>query len=53
MVIAHKKNPPKHGEELFLDLLEDFTDDEETQFADALVYIIGGFHTTGNGKNIN
>ncbi|XP_060554899.1 cytochrome P450 20A1-like [Ruditapes philippinarum] len=48
MVKHRKENPPEHGEELLLDLLLDYTDDEELQSADALVYVIGGFHTTGN-----
>ena len=48
MVSHRKKNPPKHGEELLLDILLDYTEDEELQLSDGLVYVIGGFHTTGN-----
>ena len=47
-----KENPPQHGEELLLDLILDYTDDEELQFSDALIYVIGGFHTTGTGTFI-
>ncbi|KAH3717277.1 cytochrome P450 20A1-like [Dreissena polymorpha] len=43
-----KRNPPRAGEELFLDVLMEYTEDEEVQFCDALVYTIGGFHTAGN-----
>ena len=49
MVKHRKENPPQHGEELLLDLILDYTDDEELQFSDALTFVIGGFHTTGNG----
>ncbi|KAH3778215.1 hypothetical protein DPMN_179669 [Dreissena polymorpha] len=45
-----KRNPPRAGEELFLDVLMEYTEDEEVQFCDALVYTIGGFHTAGNCK---
>ena len=48
MVSHRKKNPPKHGEELLLDILLDYTEDEELQLSDGLAYVIGGFHTTGN-----
>ncbi|XP_053373354.1 cytochrome P450 20A1-like [Mercenaria mercenaria] len=48
MVQHRKDDPPQHGEELLLDLMLDYTDDKELQNADALAYVIGGFHTTGN-----
>ncbi|KAL4222448.1 hypothetical protein ACF0H5_018487 [Mactra antiquata] len=48
VVKKRKEDPPKHGEELLVDLLIDYTDDVEIQNCDALVYVIGGFHTTGN-----
>ena len=43
-----KKNPPKKGEHLLIDLLIDHSADEETLICDTFVYIVGGFHTTGN-----
>ncbi|XP_052251216.1 cytochrome P450 20A1-like [Dreissena polymorpha] len=42
-----KKSPPQHGEELLIDLLLD-KEDPDVTFYDSLVYVIGGFHTTGN-----
>ena len=47
-----KKNPPKKGEHLLIDLLIDHSADEETLICDTFVYIVGGFHTTGNCKNM-
>lgn len=48
-MLKHRKDdPPQHGEELLLDLLLDYTEDEELQNSDAVGYVIGGFHTTGN-----
>ncbi|KAL4227899.1 hypothetical protein ACF0H5_013340 [Mactra antiquata] len=47
MVKQRKLDPPKHGEELLLDLLIDLTDDVDVQNADALAYVVAGFHTTG------
>ena len=50
-IVKHRKaHPPEHGEELLLDLVLDYSDDEEFQFSDSLTFIIGGFHTTGNCK---
>ena len=46
-----KAHPPEHGEELMLDLILDYSDDEEYQDCEALVFTIGGFHTTGNCKD--
>ena len=48
MVDRRRANPPTHGEELFIDLLVENTDDEERLISDAITYVIGGFHTTGN-----
>ena len=47
MITDRKANPPKPGEELMLDSFITFSDDEELQLADALCFIVGGFHTTG------
>ncbi|XP_062570148.1 cytochrome P450 20A1-like [Saccostrea cucullata] len=41
----HKKDP---NEYLLIDALLESTTDEELVFSDALTYVIGGFHTTGN-----
>lgn len=51
IVNNRKAHPPEHGEELMVDLIIDYSDDEEFQFSDSLTFTIGGFHTTGNGKN--
>lgn len=48
IVKNRKAHPPEHGEELMLDLILDYSDDEEYQDCEALVFTIGGFHTTGN-----
>lgn len=48
IVKNRKAHPPEHGEELMLDLIIDYSDDEEYQFCEALTFTIGGFHTTGN-----
>ena len=45
-----KKNPVPNGEELFIDLILDHDEDEERQLSDTISYVVGGFHTTGNGK---
>ena len=50
IVKLRKAQPPEHGEELLLDLVLDYSDDEELQFSDSLTFTIGGFHTTGNCK---
>ena len=42
-----RASPPEHGEELLIDILLD-GEDEDIMLSDALVYVIGGFHTTGN-----
>lgn len=43
-----KENPPRHGEELFIDLVLDFTDDEELQCDDIITYVVASYHTSGN-----
>ncbi|XP_052805884.1 cytochrome P450 20A1-like [Mya arenaria] len=47
-IVKHRRaHPPEHGEELFLDVLLD-GDNDEVISCDALAYVIGGFHTSGN-----
>ena len=48
IVKDRKANPPEHGEELMLDKILDYSDDEALQFSDSIAFIVGGFHTTGN-----
>ncbi|KAL4227902.1 hypothetical protein ACF0H5_013343 [Mactra antiquata] len=48
MVKQRKVDPPKHGEELLIDLLIDFTEDVDVQNADALLYAAAGFHTNAH-----
>lgn len=48
MLKNRKEDPPQHGGELLLDLVLDYTDDEEIHKGDTLLYVIGGYHTTGN-----
>lgn len=43
-----KASPPGPGEEILVDSLISFSEDEDQQLADALTYTVGGFHTTGN-----
>ena len=50
-IVKHRKaHPPEHGEELLLDLVLDYSEDEELQLCDSLTFAVGGFHTTGNCK---
>ena len=50
MVKDRKTHPPEHGEELMLDKILDYSEDEELEFSDAFAFVVGGFHTTGNCK---
>ena len=50
VVDDRKAHPPAPGEELLLDLIIEYTNDDKIQFADALTFTIGGFHTTGSRK---
>ena len=42
-----KKNPPHAGEYLLIDALLESDFSTEVQLADALLYLVAGFHTTG------
>ena len=48
-IALRRKNPAPPGERLLLDVLleNDFTGD--VIFADAMTYVVGGFHTIGYG----
>ena len=48
IVKNRKANPPEHGEELMLDKILDYSEDEVLQFSDSITFTVGGFHTTGN-----
>ncbi|OWF40771.1 cytochrome P450 20A1-like [Mizuhopecten yessoensis] len=49
-VVKHRRdNPPIQGQELIIDLVIKYSDgDDELLNSDAITYIVGGFHTTGN-----
>ena len=50
-IVKKRKSQPTHQrEELMLDMIIGYTDDEEQQVSDALIFTVGGFHTTGNCK---
>ena len=45
-----RKNPPKDGEYLLIDALLESGLSNKVIEADALTFLIGGFHTTGLSK---
>ena len=48
-----RKAKPEHGEEVLLDALIDFTDDEELQFSESVVYAYIGLHLTGTCESLS
>ena len=46
-IVNERKANPEHSEEILLDALIDFTDDEEMQFSESVVYGFIGSHVTG------
>ncbi|XP_074657275.1 cytochrome P450 20A1-like isoform X3 [Tubulanus polymorphus] len=47
-VIEHRRNNPPSGDRLLIDVFLDTDYDDETIHSDALLYVVGGFHNTGN-----
>ena len=48
-----KQISSKSDNYVFLDRMMDFNEDDDiTTFSDALIIILGGFHTTGNGNDV-
>ncbi|KAL3831794.1 hypothetical protein ACJMK2_023498 [Sinanodonta woodiana] len=48
VIKERKKNRPKTGEEILIDIILEKTEDEEIQLSDSIAFVVGGFHTTAN-----
>lgn len=54
IIKQRQENPPQPHERAFIDVLMDHTDmyPESTLLDDAMSYMIGGFHTSGNRESL-
>ncbi|XP_071966177.1 cytochrome P450 20A1-like [Antedon mediterranea] len=48
LITERRNNPPPEGKHVFLDVLIEADIPEDQLLADALTYVIGGLHTSGN-----